>query len=73
MSFILCGSSARKLKRGHANLLGGRAWRYELKPFTSIELRNFDLLRALNQGLIPQHYLQKEYRKSLIDATLKKQ
>ncbi len=24
---ILCGSSARKLRRGHANLLGGRAWR----------------------------------------------
>src|SRR5688572_10248965 len=31
-SFILCGSSARKLKRGHANLLGGRAWRFQLLP-----------------------------------------
>jgi predicted AAA+ superfamily ATPase len=30
LSFLLCGSSARKLKRGHANLLGGRAWRCEL-------------------------------------------
>jgi predicted AAA+ superfamily ATPase len=30
LRFILCGSSARKLKRGKANLLGGRAWRYEL-------------------------------------------
>ena len=30
ISFALCGSSARKLKRGHANLLGGRALRYEL-------------------------------------------
>ncbi len=29
LSFILCGSSARKLKRGGVNLLGGRAWRYE--------------------------------------------
>ena len=28
VSFILCGSSARKLKRGGVNLLGGRAWRY---------------------------------------------
>ena len=27
LRFILCGSSARKLKRGRANLLGGRAWR----------------------------------------------
>ena len=27
LSFVLCGSSARKLKRGRANLLGGRAWR----------------------------------------------
>lgn len=58
LNFILCGSSARKLKRGHANLLGGRAWRYELFPLTSIELPNLDLLRALNQGLIPAHYLQ---------------
>ncbi len=30
LSFILCGSSARKLKRGRANMLGGRAWRYGL-------------------------------------------
>ncbi|MCX5778183.1 MAG: ATP-binding protein [Elusimicrobia bacterium] len=58
LSFILCGSSARKLKRGHANLLGGRAWRYELHPLTSTELGDIDLLRALNQGLVPAHYLQ---------------
>jgi predicted AAA+ superfamily ATPase len=57
--FVLCGSSARKLKRGHANLLGGRAWRYELFPLTSREIGKVDLLRALNQGLIPLHYLQK--------------
>ncbi|MDY6954313.1 MAG: AAA family ATPase, partial [Thermodesulfobacteriota bacterium] len=35
--FILCGSSARKLKRGKVNLLGGRAWRYEMFPFVSAE------------------------------------
>ncbi|MFH1359903.1 MAG: AAA family ATPase [Candidatus Omnitrophota bacterium] len=58
LRFILCGSSARKLKRGHANLLGGRAWRYELFPFVSRELMKVDLLRALNQGMIPIHYLQ---------------
>lgn len=57
--FILCGSSARKLKRGHANLLGGRAWRYEMYPLVSVEIgEGFDLLRALNQGLIPSHYLE---------------
>ncbi len=32
--FVLCGSSARKLKRGRANLLGGRAWRLGLHPLT---------------------------------------
>jgi len=66
LSFILCGSSARKLKRGHANLLGGRAWRYEMFPLVTAELKNIDLLRILNQGMIPSHYLQgQDYRKSL--------
>ncbi len=55
--FILCGSSAKSLKRGAANLLGGRAWRYEMYPLTSLEIPNFDLNRALNHGLLPQHYL----------------
>lgn len=65
LRFILCGSSARKLKRGQANLLGGRAWRYELFPLVTSELERFDLLRALNQGLIPDHYLQENAKKSL--------
>ena len=58
LRFVLCGSSARKLKRGQANLLGGRAWRYELFPLVSREIGKVDLLRALNHGLIPLHYLQ---------------
>ena len=58
LRFILCGSSARKLKRGHANLLGGRAWRYEMFPLVTAEIENFNLLRGLNHGLIPSHYLQ---------------
>lgn len=58
LRFVLCGSSARKLKKGHVNLLGGRAWRYEMFPLVSHEIDNFNLLRALNQGLIPFHYLQ---------------
>ncbi|WP_447970037.1 ATP-binding protein [Nitrospira sp. M1] len=63
--FILCGSSARKLKRGQANLLGGRAWRYEMFPLITPEIDTFDLLRALNHGLIPDHYLQANAHKSL--------
>ena len=55
-SFILCGSSARKLKRGRANMLGGRALSFSLHPLTWSEVPNFNLLRALNRGLIPQHY-----------------
>ncbi|MBU0693941.1 MAG: AAA family ATPase [Candidatus Omnitrophica bacterium] len=58
LRFVLCGSSARKLKRGHVNLLGGRAWRFELFPLVSREIGKIDLLRVLNHGLIPQHYLQ---------------
>ena len=65
LQFILCGSSARKLKRGQANLLGGRAWRYEMFPLTTVEAGNVDLLRALNHGLIPAHYLQNNYKRSL--------
>ena len=66
ISFILCGSSARKLKRGQANLLGGRAWRYQLFPFVTKEIGDIKLLRALNQGMIPAHYLEDHnYRKSL--------
>src|SRR5438093_1406633 len=50
LRFILCGSSARKLKRGKANLLGGRAWRYQMHPLVSAELPEVNLLRALNRG-----------------------
>ena len=56
LRFILCGSSARKLKRGHANLLGGRAVRYELYPLVYSEFSDFSLFKALNSGLLPRHY-----------------
>jgi len=65
LRFILCGSSARKLKRGKANLLGGRAWRFEMHPLVSEEVPDLDLLKALNRGMIPLHYMQAEYVKSL--------
>lgn len=65
-SFILCGSSARKLKQTHANMLGGRAWRFELFPLTTQELgKDFELLKALNRGLIPAHFLTDHYSKAL--------
>lgn len=66
LGFILCGSSARKLKRGGANLLGGRAWRFGLHPLTWPEVPAFDLLRALNRGLVPQHYDTAHFRRALV-------
>jgi len=65
LNFVLCGSSARKLKRGRANLLGGRAWRFEMYPLTSTEIPSMVLLQALNRGLLPAHYVQPHYRRSL--------
>jgi predicted AAA+ superfamily ATPase len=56
--FLLTGSSARKLRRGGTNLLGGRAWVRHLHPFCRHELKtHFDLLRAINHGLLPPIYL----------------
>lgn len=53
--FIMSGSSARKLKKGSANLLAGRAFVYHLFPFTSGELGNqFNLDAALQWGTLPQ-------------------
>jgi predicted AAA+ superfamily ATPase len=57
ISFILCGSSARKLRRSGANLLGGRAWRCSFFPLVFPELKDFDLLNIFRTGLIPSHYL----------------
>lgn len=57
LRFILSGSSARKLKRSGANLLGGRAIRKHLYPLVSAEIPDFDLVKACNYGTIPRHYL----------------
>ncbi len=65
--YILSGSSPRKIIRTGANLLGGRALRYELYPFIANEIPEFDLLRALNHGLLPRHYLSNQ-PKRLISA-----
>ncbi len=70
-SFVLCGSSARKVKKGHANLLGGRALRYELFGFSAAELKNdFNLEHMLNSGYLPRHYLSGSPAK-LINAYVK--
>lgn len=55
--FILSGSSARKLKRLGTNLLGGRATREVMYPLVSAEIPDFDLIRAVNNGMIPRHYM----------------
>lgn len=65
ISFILCGSSARKLKRGAANLLGGRAWGFNFYPLIYKEIPHFSLQRALNYGLLPSHYLSDYPERSL--------
>ena len=66
LQFALCGSSARKVKRGSANLLGGRALRYELHGLTAAELgRGFDLDRALNHGYLPRIYASERQRQLL--------
>lgn len=57
LRFILTGSSARKLRRSGVNLLGGRALRNTFYPLVSAEIPDFDLDRALNNGMLPRHYL----------------
>ena len=55
--FALCASSARKVRRRAAGLLGGRALRYELRGLTSAELGDdFDLVRIVNHGFLPRVY-----------------
>ncbi|MFN3554356.1 MAG: ATP-binding protein [Bacteroidales bacterium] len=61
--FILSGSSPRKIIKSGTNLLGGRALRYELYPLIKKEIPDFDLLRALNHGLLPRHYLSESPQK----------
>lgn len=63
--FLLTGSSARKLKRGAANLLAGRAWVSNLFSLTFHEIENFDLVRYLNSGGLPSIYFSPEPREEL--------
>ena len=66
LSFALCGSSARRVRHGAANLLGGRALRYELRGLTAGEVgHDFDLDRALNHGYLPRMYESSRPRRML--------
>ncbi len=55
--FILSGSSPRKLITSGANLLGGRALKKILFPLVSAEIPDFDLVKSVNNGMIPRHYM----------------
>lgn len=77
--FILTGSSARKLKRGFANLLAGRAFNYEMFPFTHVELQEkFDLDLVLQWGALPKIFSlenedREEYLRSYCQTYLKEE
>ena len=74
--FILCGSSARKLKRKGHNTLGGRAYPVYLYPLVSAEIPDFDIDRAITYGMIPSHYLAKNPLRPLsayIDVYIKEE
>lgn len=74
--FILCGSSARKLKRKGYNTLGGRAYPLYLYPFVSAEIPDFNLNHAISYGMLPPHYLAKNPSRKLsayIDVYLKEE
>lgn len=58
--FLLTGSSARKLRRGHANLLAGRAWRRSMLPLSIQEVDVLDIERVMVSGLLPPHFLAKD-------------
>jgi len=74
--FVLCGSSARKLRRGGVNLLGGRATEARLFPLTSAEIPQLDLERYLNHGGLPALYLSEDPRpllRSYVNTYLKQE
>lgn len=74
--FILSGSSARKIIRSGANNLGGRAIPEYLYPLVSAEIPDFDLERAVQNGMIPRHYMVANARnrmRAYIDLYLKEE
>jgi predicted AAA+ superfamily ATPase len=67
--FALCGSSARKLKRGGANLLAGRAITLSMEGFSAFELKDhFDLDFAIQWGTLPYVWKQPEAAADILAA-----
>ncbi len=74
--FILCGSSARKLRRNSVNTLGGRALPTYLYPLVSAEIPDFNLIRAVNNGMMPAIYPLENPRRQVqayVDVYLKEE
>ncbi len=67
VTFLLTGSSARKLRRGQANLLAGRVWEARLFPLIHLEIQDFNLERYLRYGGLPAVYLS-DYPEEELDA-----
>ena len=67
LTFLLTGSSARKLRRGRANLLAGRVWNAGMFPLIYHEITDFDLSRYLRYGGLPAVYLS-SYPEEELDA-----
>ena len=63
--FILSGSSSRKLKRSGANTLGGRAIPETLYPLVWPEVTDFQIDKAVQNGMIPRHYMVDDATKRL--------
>ena len=63
--FILSGSSARKLKRSGANTLGGRAIPETLYPLVWPEVTDFQIDKAVQNGMIPRHNMVDDATKRL--------
>ena len=67
--FALCGSSARKLRRGGVNLLGGRAVTRHLDAFVSRELgAEFDLQHSLAWGCLPLVQVDRANARDILSA-----
>lgn len=68
LRFVLCGSSARKLKKAGTNLLAGRAVKKTMYSFVPEELgKDFDLKKALTFGTLPIIW-QAESKKDSLSA-----
>jgi len=76
VAFLLTGSSARKLKRGMANMLGGRAWRRTMTPLCYPEIAYTNLEAVFKSGLLPAHFLSEnpdEFHRAYVADYLKEE